>query len=188
MSALFVVDLQNDFREIITNEIINHIRNVVNFYRTKEIPIFWIYSIYEDNSNKPEIKRIGNKLESTHIGKSKMCIDGTNGANFIEEISNIIRHDDYIIKKKWYSAFKETNVLEILSKNGITNIILCGVTANTCVLATATHASNAGLSVMLLSDCVNSFNKGNNLFGITEFKKLKGGIIITSTEVINNNK
>lgn len=183
MRALFVVDLQHDFKQLVTSEMISRISEMVKFSRENNIEIFWIYSIYEDNTEKSIVIK-ENRLEGTHIGKTKFCIKGTTGAKFINEIEEMIKSNDNIVEKKYYSAFKETNLLNILISKFISEILFCGVTTNTCVLATAMHASNNGFCITLLSDCCNAFDNKKHLYGISEFKKLKSNRIVASNELI----
>ena len=49
MSALILIGLQNQFNEILTNDIINNIIKLVNRARQLNIPIIWIKSIYSNS-------------------------------------------------------------------------------------------------------------------------------------------
>ncbi|CAZ86445.1 unnamed protein product [Tuber melanosporum] len=61
---------------------------------------------------------------------------------------------DRVLIKTWFSAFKDTKLLETLRGRFITELYLCGTIANACILATAADAAKHGLEVTILTDCV----------------------------------
>lgn len=178
MKCLFIIDLQNDFRQIITKSMIENIRKVVMSCKQNKIPIFWIYSIYDP---KCKMIKFDDRLDGTHSGKQRpMCVDGTSGAGFINDITDLIDDNDIIFKKTYYSAFKNTNLKDKLNEMNIDDIIVCGVTANTCVLATSKYASEYGMNVTMLTDCVSSFSDEKTQEGIEIFSKFANCKISTS--------
>ncbi|RPA96604.1 hypothetical protein L873DRAFT_1693991 [Choiromyces venosus 120613-1] len=61
---------------------------------------------------------------------------------------------DRVLIKTWFSAFKDTGLLETLRGRFITELYICGTIANACILATAADAAKHGLEVTILTDCV----------------------------------
>jgi glutathione S-transferase len=61
---------------------------------------------------------------------------------------------DRIITKSWYSAFKETSLLQILRSRIITQLCIVGLMTNVGILATAADAAKHGLEVWILDDCL----------------------------------
>ncbi|KAG0633309.1 hypothetical protein HOY80DRAFT_1064349 [Tuber brumale] len=61
---------------------------------------------------------------------------------------------DRVLIKTWFSAFKDTKLLETLRGRFVTELYLCGTIANACILATAADAAKHGLEVTILTDCV----------------------------------
>ena len=72
-SALIIINLQNDFSNIIDNIVIKNIIQVIKNARNVKIPIYWIYSTYDQVttdlvSDKTDI------LEGTYMKNNKICI------------------------------------------------------------------------------------------------------------------
>ncbi|PUU83199.1 hypothetical protein B9Z19DRAFT_965421 [Tuber borchii] len=61
---------------------------------------------------------------------------------------------DRVLIKTWFSAFKDTKLLETLRGRFVTELYICGTIANACILATAADAAKHGLEVTILTDCV----------------------------------
>ncbi len=65
--------------------------------------------------------------------------------------------DDYIVEKYGYSAFKNTNLQDILRSEGINSVIVVGTVTQICVADTVHDAFALGIKVLVVSDCVTSF-------------------------------
>lgn len=61
---------------------------------------------------------------------------------------------DRILTKSWYSAFKETSLLEQLRGRLVTELYVCGLMTNVGVLATVADAVRHGFQVKILTDCL----------------------------------
>ena len=62
-----------------------------------------------------------------------------------------------MIDKPGKGAFYATDLDEILTAAGITNLIVTGVTTEVCVHTTVREANDRGYEVLVLSDCVGSY-------------------------------
>jgi nicotinamidase-related amidase len=71
----------------------------------------------------------------------------------------MLLNTDRIITKSWYSAFKETSLLEILRSRVVTQLCIVGLMTNIGILATAADAARHGLEVWVLEDCLGYRNK-----------------------------
>jgi len=86
----------------------------------------------------------------------KHCVQNTPGAEFVVELPA----DAVIISKatepdkEAYSGFEGTNLAEILRKNGVKRVYICGVATEYCVRATALDAVKHGFETYLLRDAV----------------------------------
>lgn len=197
-TAILIIDLQNDFSNVITETLINNVNKLVLSMRENNIPIYWICSRYNNDNWKllpAELKNdfsFATLTQRTHIGKKIICREGTLGAEFIDPIKNIINNEtDIIIEKQWYSAFKNTNLEELLIEQHINTLIICGVTLNNCVLATSKNASDLGFNVILVSDAVGAASNNRFNEAILNFNKFSNihtskHKIITSQELIDS--
>jgi ureidoacrylate peracid hydrolase len=67
------------------------------------------------------------------------------------------RSGDYEVKKQHYSGFFETSLDSLLRELGARTVVLVGVDARVCVGATAMDALFRGYRVIVLRDCVKSY-------------------------------
>ncbi|KAI5805819.1 hypothetical protein EDC01DRAFT_640420 [Geopyxis carbonaria] len=61
---------------------------------------------------------------------------------------------DWVMQKSWYSAFKDTTLLDQLRGRFVTQLYICGLMTNVGILATAADAARHGFETRVLSDCV----------------------------------
>ncbi|CAD5243505.1 nicotinamidase [Thermococcus camini] len=86
----------------------------------------------------------------------KHCVQNTPGAEFVVELPA----DAVIISKatepdkEAYSGFEGTDLADILRRNEVRRVYICGVATEYCVRATALDALKHGFEVYLLRDAV----------------------------------
>ncbi|WP_456367789.1 nicotinamidase [Thermococcus sp.] len=108
----------------------------------------------------------------------KHCVQNTPGAEFVVNLPE----DAVIISKatepdkEAYSGFEGTNLAEILKKNGVKRVYICGVATEYCVRATALDALKNGFEVYLLRDAVKGIRKEDEEKALEEMKR--AGVII----------
>jgi len=100
------------------------------------------------------------------------CLFGTKGANIIEELKP--SKDDFIIHKRRYSGFFQTDLDISLREEGIMELELVGVCTNICVLYTAVSARMLNYKVTVLKDTVASFDQKAHDFALTQMKDVLG--------------
>jgi len=100
------------------------------------------------------------------------CLSGTEGANIIEELKP--SKNDFIIHKRRYSGFFQTDLDISLREEGIIELELVGVCTNICVLYTAVSARMLDYRVTVLKDAVASFDQGAHDFALRQMKDVLG--------------
>jgi len=113
----------------------------------------------------------------THCGKQPCCSKGSEGAEIHQSILNKIKDNDIVITKKWFSAFRETNLKEVLDSLQIKKIYFAGVKTNVCVKTTMIDAINNGYDVTIIDDCTAATNSNKHILALTSIKELGGTII-----------
>lgn len=165
--ALLIIDMLNDFiREngklYIGNDgekIISPIQKELERFREGKKPVFYICDCH-----RPDDKEFN--LFPPH------CLSGTEGANIIEELKP--SKDDFIIHKRRYSGFFQTDLDISLREEGIKELELVGVCTNICVLYTAASARMLDYKVTVLKDAVASFDQGAHDFALKQMKDILG--------------
>lgn len=115
----------------------------------------------------------------------RLLTRGSKGHDIIPELYPI--EGEVVLDKPGKGAFYGTDLETILRANGITHLILTGVTTEVCVQSTAREANDRGFDCLVLSDCTGSY--------FVEFYestlnmiKAQGGIVGwvgTSTDLLN---
>jgi nicotinamidase-related amidase len=75
---------------------------------------------------------------------------GAIGRRFVEQIRP--EHDDYFVLKPRHSAFYQTPLDILLEHLGVSELVLCGLATNSCVLCTAHDAKMRNFRIVVPSD------------------------------------
>jgi nicotinamidase-related amidase len=174
--AVLVVDMINDFvtgklRLERAEKIIPTIRRLLDFARSKGIPI-----IYINDSHPTDDREF--KLWGPH------AIAGTEGAQIIPELKP--KGGDRILKKSSYSAFFDTELNDLLQRLKATKLLLTGVSTDVCIQNTAADAFFRGYEIIVLSNCVGAFNEEVHRRALEYIERVYGGRVITSDEFMKS--
>jgi len=174
--AILVVDMLNDF---VTGAlkcerglaIVPHVSNLLDEARKNNIPVIFC--------NDEHLDKIDHefKLWGPH------ALKGTKGAEVIAEchLDNSI---DYIVPKRRYSGFFQTNLDILLRELRVDTVILTGLHAHMCVRHTAADAYMLGYNVIAATDCMDSFTLEDYTIGIKYLKDVYNAKLLTSNEII----
>jgi len=163
--ALIVVDMQNGFIDengsmckagFDVSPLKGIVKNVVRLVKTArshEIPV-----IYTKQTFRKDYVDGGKVIERwPSLKETGGLIEGSWDAQIINELSPL--DGDYIIIKRRFSAFYNTD-LEILLRNlGTQTLIVIGVTTRVCVESTVRDAQFRDFSVVVVSDCTSAYDK-----------------------------
>lgn len=174
--ALIVVDMQRDFLDPSAfyvetmdegqgGRIRACIPNVVRLLGASRAAAVQVVLTREghnpDLSDLDESKRFRYDEAGTGIGGGtalgRLLIKGEAGHAFIDEIET--RENDMIIDKAGQDAFLGTSLEDDLRARGITHVVICGVTAGTCVQSTLRGASDRGFYAVMVADAVGAFRE-----------------------------
>jgi nicotinamidase-related amidase len=139
--ALLVVDIQNawldenrDLKASIEKRI-NTINKAIRWFRKKKLPIIVIH----------------------HEDKECGVVAGSNPFRFVETVE--VMDKDIRVTKHYPNSFHKTPLPAILKKNGCDTVVIEGLSASGCVLATAFGALDHDLSSYLVKDGVASHSE-----------------------------
>ncbi len=134
--ALLVIDVQNKWLNQspglkasleLRVEVIN---SAIALFREKGLPIIRVY----------------------HIDKGEGPMPGTDEFEFLPSIGTI--DSDTRVIKNYPNAFNKTELAGILQQKQVDTVILCGLSATACVMATYVGAEDQDLHPFLLRDGV----------------------------------
>ncbi|HKK09294.1 MAG TPA: nicotinamidase [Bacteroidales bacterium] len=179
MSALLIVDVQNDFCEggalgaPGNDEVVPVINNLMPKFKLKIASKDW----------HPE--------DTVHFDKwPPHCIRGTRGAEFHPEL-NTEDFEKVVLKgtgdkDDGYSSFEATtdNLIELLKGKGVNTVYIAGLTTDYCVKNTVLDAIKNGFNTFVIEDGIRAVdvNPGDGEKAIREMKT-EGAQFIKSDEV-----
>jgi nicotinamidase-related amidase len=151
-SALLVLDMQKYFLSDSSHAyvpsaqaIVPGIKDLIKAYSTKGLPI-----VFTQHLNSPQNARLMAKWWRDLIREE-------------DPLSGIIDELDLssgiVLKKSQYDAFYETPLADILSKNEVTQVVICGVMTNLCCETTARSAFVRGFAVFFPIDGTATYNE-----------------------------
>jgi nicotinamidase-related amidase len=170
-TALVVIDMQRDFLmpggfgESLGNDVsqlrrtIEPLAALMAAWRGAGLPIIHTREGHlPDLSDCPPAK-LNRGAPSMRIGDpgafGRILIQGEYGHDIIDELQPI--EGEAVIDKPGKGAFYATNLSEILEKDGITSLVVTGVTTEVCVHTTVREANDRGYECLVLADCVGSY-------------------------------
>ncbi|WP_437969232.1 isochorismatase family protein [Sorangium sp. So ce260] len=182
-TALLVVDMQNDFlaeggafskRHCDPRQLAQSVGWLVRAARAQGRVVVWVTSAYGELDAAPDALR-----GQTHTG-SACCARGTWGAELFpalvpvraERAERPAETAEWHVEKRWYSAFRDTDLHARLQEAGVTAVVLCGVATNVCVLAAARDARRLGYDVEVLEDATAAGTAGKHAAALREIEGL----------------
>ena len=125
----------------------------------------------------PPSKRARGAL-SCGIGDSgplgRVLVAGEPGAGFVPEL--LPQPGDIVLRKPGKGAFHATSLDAILHAQGITHLLIGGVTTEVCVQSTMREANDRGYECLLVTDCAASYFPQFHA-AVVEMVVAQGGIV-----------
>ncbi len=174
MDALLVIDMLNDFitgslRCERAQRIIPNLRKLTNFARKADVPV-----IYGNDSH------LKSDFELKVWGQHAMR--GTKGAEVIPELKP--EKEDYIVPKRTYSCFFETELDTILRAHDVKNLVITGLHTNICDRHTTAEAFFRGYAPIVPDDGVEAMDEQSQLQGLDYLKNIYGAKVVKTEGVI----
>jgi nicotinamidase-related amidase len=119
-------------------------RELVRRARERDIPVVWIQEVH-----KPNLIDIGRELDGA---EGPHCIEGWPETELAQGLEP--RHDEFLIRKRRYSAFFGTELEIVLKAYQARTLILIGGLTDVCVHYTAVDAHQHDYRVRVVTDCV----------------------------------
>lgn len=145
-SALLVVDMQEYFRPI-GSGIVENVKRLVEGFRERKRPV--IFSLHGHKDPKVD----GGML---YKWWGELIMEGTFDDRLMAELTP--REGEKIIRKRRYSVFYKTDLEDYLHKEGVEDLVICGVMTNLCCETTARDAFMRDFRVFFIEDATATVN------------------------------
>ncbi|OAI49956.1 isochorismatase [Gammaproteobacteria bacterium SCGC AG-212-F23] len=142
-TALVLIDFQNDYfpngRMPLEKsaEVSSKALEVLQAFRSKQLPII-------------HVQHISTRPDAVHF------LPCTKGVEFYPSLHPL--KNEHTVKKHYPNGFKDTNLLNHLTKNHIQHLVFCGMMTHLCVEATVRAAYDFGFSCTVLHDACTGKN------------------------------
>lgn len=162
-TALLVIDMQKGFCDpesrmekagIGTENqraIVPDLLRLIDLARERGMPVLFSQQIHYPEDVTRRRRRI-----PSHIDKQNWapCLRGTWEVDFVDEIADAIRPEDFIVEKHRASVFFETTLDTKLRMLGIEQIVISGCNTDFCVETTIRDGYYRDMDVIVVRDCV----------------------------------
>lgn len=136
-TALIIIDIQNDYFDKGTMPLVgsekacNNAKLILESFRSNSLPIVHIQHI----ATRPT---------------ASFFLPNTKGAGIHNNVKPI--GNEKVIVKHYPNSFRETELLEYLKREKISNLVICGMMTHMCVDATVRAAKDYGFNILLIGD------------------------------------
>ena len=136
-TGLILIDIQNDYfpggkMELVgVDRAARNARDLLGFFRDRSLPMFHVQHIFTDPS-------------------APFFLPDTEGVKIHDLVKPI--EGETVVQKHFPNAFRESILLEELTREGIERVVFCGAMSHMCVDATTRAAADLGLECILAHD------------------------------------
>lgn len=165
-SSLVVIDMIRDFADPAgklyvpgSEKTIPFIAELANEARNRKIPVIFVCDAHDEDDE--EFAKWG-----VH------AVKGTDGASIVEGLKK--SETDYVIEKKRFSAFYETELQELLKRVGTGHLVITGTVTNICVFVSSVDAIMRGYRVTIPRQGVSALNEEDGKFALDQLSRVFG--------------
>ncbi|MEG3064858.1 isochorismatase family cysteine hydrolase [Acetomicrobium sp.] len=151
-TAFLIADMQNDFClpgapfEVKgAMEVAKKIREALQACRKHGLYVAHVFRYYRPDGSDVEITRYDKFVQ---VGGA--LIEGTKGGEIVDELKPI--EGEYLICKKRWSAFFQTELDNLLKRLGVDQAAVTGVQTPNCIRGTVWDANSLDYEVIVLTD------------------------------------
>lgn len=173
--ALIVIDMLKEFvygrlRSEAATNIVPNLKRLVERAREVKVPV-----IYCNDAHVPKIDR-ELKLWGEH------AIAGAESSQVIDELKP--REGDFVINKRRYSGFFETDLDLLLRELEASALILTGIHTHICVQHTAADAFFRGYEIIVVEDCTAASTAEDHRRALNYIRQIYGANVMSCSEVV----
>ena len=186
-TALVIVDVQNDFAHpegafgkrghdmSRMTEMVPRLQKLIDAAHRASVSVIFIHTIHDRwTDSESWVSRKDN------VGEMAVCREGTWGTEFYKVSPDI---QDFVVTKRRYSAFQDTELDLVLRSIGVRNIICTGIATNVCVESTARQGYMLDYHLVFVDDCSATTSQREHDATLENMRNFFG-LVATADEII----
>jgi nicotinamidase-related amidase len=150
------------------------IAELVAAARAAEVPVVFIQEVH-----KRTLTDFGRELDGV---EGVHCLEGDEATELAEGLQP--RPDEYLIRKRRYSAFFATELELVLKSYGARTLILVGALTDVCVHYTFADAHQHDYHCFVVTDCVGGSSRRAHDAALEAMAYLQRDCLVSSAEVL----
>ncbi len=151
---------------------LTRIEALVEQARDVDVPVIFIQEVH-----KPDGRDFGRELDGT---EGPHCLEGAPET----ELAIPPRPDEYLIRKRRYSAFFATELDLVLRNLRVATVLLVGTLTDVCVHYTAADAHQLDYHVRVVTDCVGGSTREAHDAALRSIAYLQRDALVDSAAVL----
>ncbi len=149
------------------------VRRLIDLARAAAVPVVFIQEVH-----KRSLVDIGRELDGA---EGPHCIEGDDGTELASWLDP--QPDEFVIRKRRYSAFFGTELEIVLKAYGADTLLLVGGLTDVCIHYTAVDAHQHDYRVRVITDCVGGSSERAHTAALEAIAYLQRDALVTSDDV-----
>lgn len=154
-------------------ERVPRVKSLIDECRATGVPVVFIQEVH-----KPDLIDIGRELDGA---EGPHCVEGWPETELAPHVQP--RPDEFLIRKRRYSAFFGTELEIVLKAYKADTVLLVGGLTDVCIHYTAVDAHQHDYHVKVLTDCVGGSSPSAHEASLTAIQYLQRDALVTAAEV-----
>jgi len=151
------------------------VREIVDASRVRGIPVIFVQEVH-----KPSLADFGRELDGV---EAVHCLEGDLATELADGLDP--RPDEYLIRKRRYSAFFATELELVLKSLGVSTLILVGALTDVCVHYTFADAHQHDYHVRVVTDCVGGSSRRAHDAALRAMEYLQRDCLVTAADLLD---
>lgn len=159
--------------------VLDHAETLVTRARDAGYPILHVTTAYRNGDEVLSNPKWGETETESADSRESISEHNREGTKGIEIMPSLCDEDDvYLLPKKRYSPFLNTDLEFVLRTRGIDRLVIAGVNTNTCVQCTCFEATNRDYEIVVVEECVDSMDGETfHEFGLRNIDQALGTVV-----------
>jgi nicotinamidase-related amidase len=153
---------------------IERIRELVSAARAADVPVVFVQEVH-----KRTLVDFGRELDGVETVHG---LEGDEATELVEGLEPTA--DEYLIRKRRYSAFFQTELELVLRSYGVDTVLLVGGLTDVCIHYTAVDAHQRDYWVRVIEDCVGGSSAEAHAASLRAIEYLQREALVTSADVL----